>query len=913
MPFSDLAKALIKNLKNENSLSWKDLRNGYDNPIITQVLQTLKITGSPIPADNWIEFIDLLESEDPANQTVAVSFGESYENNAELPTDSYSCWQGYKKHLQDINWSKKSISNLEISDFNILKKLATNNTDKTSKKGLVIGNIQSGKTANMTGLISQASDNGFNMFIVLSGMIESLRIQTQKRLIADLNHPSNLNWKFLDRPSLRSQNNRSIYDINHFDFSNNSRNRYLTVSLKNKKRLEDLYNWMTKNKDKQRQMKVILIDDEADQASINTKDVDSDERTAINDIIRRIVNDRNFGAMNYVAYTATPFANILNESGDDTLYPKDFIELLEPAEDYIGARQIFGTENPEYSPGIDIVQPVSLTEAKLVRDSKELTELPYCLKEAVNWFILSLAAMRSYGYNKPVSMMIHTSFRITDHEKLSGFISDYLCEFKKEYSTNITKLKNLYEAQQNVLPLERFKAAMPNYTIKNIQNYPAWNDVKRELDYLFKEVSDDDYLRHIGTAEDGALEYSEGIHLCVDNSQTKGEDGEVIRLLYPDKPLETQKAPAFIVIGGNTLSRGLTIEGLVSTYFIRATNMADTLLQMARWFGFRHGYELLPRIWMDPDSQKRYTFISQMNEEMREYMAAYAINGLTPLQYIPKIKESPSYSLIRITSNQKMQSAEPAEYNFAGFSTQTTTFNADKGSLEENIRVADAFMNKMTQMVKPELKDQRYVIWRNISNDLILDFFKNYKPYQHDKKLSNMPNLIEWLDANENFLDNWNVIAVGKKQAGTPWKIGNYSITEVTRTKKAPLNNTTDSISIGALKSPGDVFADIDVNEQEKVATNPVTVRAIRNKYGVGNIPQLLIYRVDKDSRAKDNSDRVNLNAPTDLIGLNIMLPASGVKHNSSNVGYVSLKPITVSETNIDTEQIGKNISDENK
>lgn len=911
MMYSDLAKTLIKDIKNKNSLSWEDLRNGYGNQVISQALKVLDMAGKTIPADDWIEFIDLLESEDPANQTAAVSFGENYENNAELPTDSYSCWQGYKKYLQDINWSEKSISNLEISDFNILKKLATDNTDKTSRKGLVIGNIQSGKTANMTGLIAQASDNGFNMFIVLSGMIESLRMQTQNRLINDLNKPSNLNWKFLDRPSLRSSNNSSIYNINHFDFSSDSRNRYLTVSLKNKKRLEDLYNWMTKNKDKQRQMKVILIDDEADQASINTKDIDSNERTAINDIIRKIVNDRNFGAMNYIAYTATPFANILNESGNDTLYPKDFIELLEPAEDYIGARQIFGTENPEYSPGIDIVQPVSLLEAKLVRDAKKLVAIPYCLKEAINWFILSLAAMRSYGYNKPISMMIHTSFRIADHEKLSDLISDYLCELKKEYPGNIAELENLYKTQQNVLPLERFKAAMPNYTIKNIQNYPNWADVKRELDYLFEEVSNDDYLRHIGTAEDGALEYSEGIHLCVDNSQTKGEEGEVIRLLYPDKPLENQKAPAFIVIGGNTLSRGLTIEGLISTYFIRATNMADTLLQMARWFGFRHGYELMPRIWMDANSQKRYAFISQLNEEMREYMAAYATNGLTPLQYIPKIKESPSYSLIRITSTQKMQSAEPAEYNFAGFSTQTTTFNADKESLEENIHATDVFMDKMTQIAKPELKDQHYVIWRNVSNDLVLSFFKDYKPYQHDKNLSNMPNLIEWLDANEDSLDNWNVIAVGKKQSGTPWKIGDYSITEVTRTKKAKSNKTADSISIGVLKGPADVFADIDVNEREKKVADPVTVRAIRNKYSVGNIPQLLIYRVDKDSKAKDNSDRVNLNAPADLIGLNIMLPASGVKHNSSNIGYISLNPITVSETSIDANQIGEDINDE--
>lgn len=209
MMYSDLAKTLIKDIKNKNSLSWEDLRNGYGNQVISQALKVLDLAGKTILADDWIEFIDLLESEDPANQTAAVSFGENYENNAEIPTDSYSCWQGYKKHLQDINWSEKSISNLEISDFNILKKLATDNTDKTSRKGLVIGNIQSGKTANMTGLIAQASDNGFNMFIVLSGMIESLRMQTQNRLINDLNKPSNLNWKFLDRPSLRSQNNSS--------------------------------------------------------------------------------------------------------------------------------------------------------------------------------------------------------------------------------------------------------------------------------------------------------------------------------------------------------------------------------------------------------------------------------------------------------------------------------------------------------------------------------------------------------------------------------------------------------------------------------------------------------------------------------------------------------------------------------
>lgn len=240
---------------------------------------------------------------------------------------------------------------MEDANIKILRQLSRDTHETGAVKGLVIGNVQSGKTANMAALMAMAADAGWNMFIVLSGMMENLRAQTLRRLVEDLNSNScSLNWEAIDNPLGVETYGRRLCDKN---FTKESKMRYLTVCLKNSKRLKNLIDWLNSDECSRKEIRLLIIDDEADQASINT--ATKSQRTTINRLILNLVNNRNsrgdqaccnFQAVNYIGYTATPYANVLNEApGEESLYPSNFIATLSVSDEYFGPQQIFGYES----------------------------------------------------------------------------------------------------------------------------------------------------------------------------------------------------------------------------------------------------------------------------------------------------------------------------------------------------------------------------------------------------------------------------------------------------------------------------------------------------------------------------------------------------------------------------------------
>src|SRR5699024_2294026 len=279
-------------------------------------------------------------------------------------------------------------------------------------------------------------------------LIENLRQQTSTRLYNDLKRVgnSNLNWNKLEQPSLRSSD--PAHNIAKFDLTNNSKERYFTVSLKNVTRLNSLIKWLFSDEKKAKNLKVLVIDDEADQASINTKDIDGEDKTAINKYIQQLVNTTKVQGMNYVAYTATPYANVLNETKPKSLYPKDFIIVLPTADDYIGPSKLFGVENPEQSPTIDIVREVSDSAKYCIEELQEgqvNTNIPDEFITSINWFLLTVAAMRTLEFNKPISMLIHSSFKIDHHELIAEKVREYLFYLKKNWINKEDELRVLYE------------------------------------------------------------------------------------------------------------------------------------------------------------------------------------------------------------------------------------------------------------------------------------------------------------------------------------------------------------------------------------------------------------------------------------------------------------------------------------
>lgn len=852
---------------------------------------------------NWDALIDYLKEATKKYQTTKLA--KDVENNAEKPSGPFSTWVLYKKSLESKKWSESSIQQIEDTSFDVVKKL--NITAKNSASvgepihGLVMGSVQSGKTANMTGLMAMAADNGINCFIVLTGVIENLRKQTANRLLGDLkfNGRGNLQWNSVTNPSPKDR--LATKNISNFCLDDTARDRYIIATLKNKKRLEDLYSWLTYDKNKAKQLRILLIDDEADQASINTKDVYSNEEaTAINNVIKKIVNFKGFESVNYVAYTATPFANILNESDPESLYPSEFMEVLEPAENYIGPEDIFGTEIPEKSPAVDIVEEISEVDKELIQESQkeniglEVSQMPISLKNAINWFLLSVASLRALGYTKPSSMLIHTSFKVSDHKLMETLVVSYLKWLRANFSSMENQLEQSYSEEKIKFNKQDFLRAKPNYTnVDQVPEYPEWEQVRYQLK-LITNLSEEKFVTHTKLTDKGIAEYGDGIQIAVDNSRAKVDEEESVRLIYPESKEQYKGtyAPAFIVIGGNTLSRGLTLEGLTCTYFLRTTNQADTLMQMGRWFGFRQGYEIFPRVWMDKTAMERYTFLSQMNSELRDEIKLYADQKFTPLEYAPKVKNGANQQFIRITSKNKMQSAKPMEFNFQGYNVQVYIFPNDEEKLSHNLKLTKEFLNSLNPPVVRNSK----LVWEDVNLSDVHDYLDKYTVIKDNTKLRALPELLIWLKENSDHIDSWNVVFAEKDiheildENSNNNFIKGFESTAVTRTRKKEFADER-YIDIGALRSPSDLLADIaNLKDEDKELRNKgkiSDINMIRNKYGVGQKPLLVIYRIDKDSKAnKDSTKRNDLNAPCDIIGWSILIP--GENRPSDFTEYVS-------------------------
>lgn len=897
MKYSQL-KQYIENQYNNHG-SWevvKDftfLSGVSEESILQMICSSCNLNREDLNLQIWNQIIDDMEKREEKHKVNKL--GVKTLNDAKIPVDKYSAWQLYKTSLNSKGFSDDSIKSIESSSFEILRSLTMDSNGTGPVKGLVIGNVQSGKTANMAALMSMAADNGFNYFIIFSGVIENLRQQTANRLYSDMNtgSNSNLHWHQVDNPSLRSK--APEHNITNFNLSENGRDRYFTVCLKNSTRLNSLIKWLYEDKNKAKQLKILIIDDEADQASINTRKIEEEDQTVINRLILELVNTDLVKGMNYIAYTATPYANILNDTGVDTLYPKDFITLLEPSEDYIGPQQIFGTEEPEMSPRIDIVRDISDEDAEIIHEAqKEKQDIPVTdsLKDAIHWFMLSVAAMRAIDYQKPITMLVHTSFRINDHTSIARNIEGYLRSFKENYNFILPQLKIMYENETLDFKRSHFLEGMSGYSSKDeVPDYPVWEEVERHIERIVR-LDIDEFISHIPIGEEGQPKYHKGFHLVIDNSRAQA-DNQIVRLVYPRS--KTATAPAFIVVGGNTLSRGLTLEGLTTTYFLRTTNQADTLMQMGRWFGYRKGYELFPRVWLDNKALTRYEFLSQMNEELRDEIIGFSQRGQTPSDYAPRVKNSVDHKLIRITSSNKMQSAEPREYDFAGFNSQTIYFENDEGILKHNLESTKEFLNNLPV---PEVK-RSSMIWRDISLVNIQSFLEDYKVCENDIKMSNLPALIEWVGKNSNKLGGWSVVLSGLGDISETqndlgeWNIHGYNPKAVTRTRLRKRSNEKIT-NIGALRVPSDLLVDIDdaLTAEEKQTSKVLDVRSIREKHGYGNVPQLVIYRIDKgtarDLIVDENAKREPLNLPTDVIGINVMIP--GLSKGGQLATYISAK-----------------------
>lgn len=882
---------LAEFLKEQAVYNWWDIT----------VKEWKEIVGLEKIAEEQTKDIDII-----GGQAMIMDEGEG--NEVTIPMSRQSSWQLYKNRLLSKGFKEYVVNDLEKTTLKILKRLSKDTTEILPVKGLVIGNVQSGKTANMAALMAMAADWGWNMFIVLSGTIENLRQQTHARLcsdlFSDLKHPGNLYWTALEHLSKKSAYGQRAQDL-HFEEDPQNRCRYFTVCLKNPARLRKLIQWLQSDINKQKQMKILVIDDESDQAGINTADISNGDRRTINRLICNLVNGKNekgqelqvkYKAMNYIGYTATPYANVLNEAGEESLYPRSFISTLGVSKEYFGPQQIFGIDGGDYD-GMDIVRTIrqqDLDEIKQIHDEASLY-IPQSLKNALCWFMCGVACMRLWGHAQPISMLIHTSQKTEHHRNIADAIKNWIRSKESEEICNMCE--KVWNEETQKLTFQKFREQYPDYDRKDkeIPQYPNFSDIKEQLLILLKKE-----ISNIPLGEEEELEYHEGIHLCIDNCKNNGlnEDGMYVRLAYPNSKNTPSPAPAFIVVGGATLSRGLTIEGIISTFFLRSVNQADTLMQMGRWFGYRKGYELLPRLWITAKTNDQFKFLSALDQELREEIHYMDTMGLSPAQYGPKVKNTPKYSFIRITAKNRMQSAKPTDMDFSGSFSQTYLFDNDIEKLSNNKRTAEEFITNLGEPEKRKECNQHAentMIWRNVNFSFIKELLINYQFQDRLMVFNDIYSVISWIEniTKEGKLENWNVVVAGKINGTNKWKLPYGDITKVNRTRKADYKEEK-IINIGALRDPRDIIADVDLDGQSEELIDSVrnfkskVAKEIRSLAGLDTVPQLIIYIIDKDSKVERSSEsRKDLDAVEDIVGICMNIP--GGKRGTDYTSTVSI------------------------
>ncbi len=898
--------------------SWEELRYGKGNTE-ADLTKFLAIAAEymdwpVLSTEEWYQLVEQQRNEEEKRQKLIDTKGATVihatneQNLINVSSDEDSVWQCYKRLLlKSKGFKQETVNVMEDTNIKILRQLSRDTHKSGPIKGLVIGNVQSGKTANMAALMAMAADAGWNMFIVLSGMMENLRVQTLRRLVEDLNSRTcKINWEAIDNPKGEIEEyGKRLIDKK---FTTESNMRYLTVCLKNAARLRNLIDWLNSDKKSRKDIRLLIIDDEADQASINTET--RAERTAINRLILNLINNRNskgnqarcnFQAVNYIGYTATPYANVLNEApGPESLYPSNFIVSLSVSDEYFGPQQIFGYESEDDDsisyPGLDIIRIIHDNDIEDIKDIQEAKtiEIPESLVDAICWFLCGVAYMRYIGYRKPVSMLVHTS-RLTTAHNLMGYAIRHFFETRTQKDI-IKACSQIWERETKRFSKSDFMVQYYNYAnSSSVNDYPEFENLRQHIEHLLSTG-----LTPLEINSNKKIEYSTGIHLCIDNSDNKNDNS---RLIYPNSHEMPDVAPAFLVIGGNTLSRGFTIEGLLSTYFLRPAGCADTLMQMGRWFGYRKRYELIPRIWLSRRVRDQFRFISEMDQKLRDEIKFMAKIGQDPSECGPKIMSSPSTKFLKIVSDNKKQNAIGATYDFAGHTMETGVFTNDERIFESNLNLLSNFIMSLGNP-STDVQENPYAVnnkvWKNISLQEIKTFLDKYRYSERLKGFNDLNVFEKWLDkvSEEGLLGNWNVILAGIKPEealGERQITDAISINKINRTRR--YEDTEDgTINIGALRSFNDFLSDISVQKGDQdilsamkgVKHNTAALNLLREKLGMSTIPQLVIYVISNNSMPRNNINRYPLNAKEDIVGFSINIP--GIRKGKSTIQTLTVR-----------------------
>lgn len=572
-----------------------------------------------------------------------------------------------------------------------------------TRYGMVVGHVQSGKTANYAAIVCKAADAGYKFIVVIAGDKNNLRNQTQERLNESFIGQSkgiqvgagkgNTSQEMLPYSLTTAEKDFNKHDADKAAQGLNFDNigvPILMVIKKNSGTLKNVIDWLQKqyiNKIVKHAM--LVIDDESDYASINTKE--ENDPTQINKRMRTLLGL--FQKSAYVAFTATPYANIFidhkAESSDlgRDLFPKDFIYALDAPTNYFGARKIF--LNSERRHLVEINDWSDLLPMNHKKDL-EIDRLPDSMLKAVRLYLLAISIRHLRGQgNKHSSMLVHAS-RFTDvHKLLAKLVGYYVTAVTKD----VISYGKLADATEQSGHISDLRTTLNEF-------YPdaefSWNAI-------------------IGTLTDiiGSVIIRE-VH-----------QKTVLPLIYRHDIVTNA-----IVIGGTSLARGFTVEGLTVSYFLRSTVFWDTLLQMGRWFGYRPGYEDLCRIFMPADRIDDFAEIIKATDDLYNDFQLMAEKGMTPNDFGLAVQENPD-SALQVTARNKQKHATDYIHSLKldGRLKETSRLRSKEDDITKNVEQVKELID---QLPEPEMVEDS-LIWRNVDRRIIADFLKKFKTFENDR------------------------------------------------------------------------------------------------------------------------------------------------------------------------------------
>lgn len=824
------------------------------------------------------------------------------------PSTGY-LWSTLHRYLSTRkHWHPETVDDLDYWSTKILSYIEDPKDDAPYAKrefrvaGLVLGYVQSGKTANFTALTAKAVDRGYKLVIVLSGIHNSLRAQTQRRLDLELGLTDDSKGVGI------APKEHAIWKITQStatgDFQPGTDATPLRTGMpglmvvkKNATVLKRIKDWL---KDDLTDLPVLIIDDESDQATIDTKydssydysDLSNADQgdfppekeldpSTINGLIRELV--AKFKRVTYVAYTATPFANIFIDPNASTsthgqdLYPGNFIISLPRPGAYVGAEKIFGRpsidgEEPSL-PGMDIIRRIPADEVPLLAPKKKdepdwVPMITPTLRSAFQDWILASAAKTERLAGGMSSMLIHTSHKTNLQNLLFAELTAHVKRVRQEWLYDRANLRLALSARWE-------SDFLPVISAYNLENVRSFDQIEPFIDQFFEHSTSFELIALNSTSKD-ELDYEKDDHLKV------------------------------LLLGGNRLSRGLTIEDLTVSYFCRSANNYDTLLQMGRWFGYRAKYVDLTRLWTTKDLVGRFRHLSLVEEELRDEIKMYERDKLTPRQIAPKVRTHPA---MIATAKNRMGSAELVEQTYSGRQLQTVRFRLDNPEwLQKNFETTVTLIQSLSEPhFNRGSSDQP--VWQGVPSTTIVGFLQNFSSAQEASSFDSktIAAYIQKMVNRHSELTHWTVSIVHSKYNPSAYSIdfGNEYLEPVTAITRSRL--ILDDMSIGVLMNPAKLGAfalgdeSVGLTDEQIAAAEARYAadralapdqRSITPGYALREQREkseglLLIYPISPFSKAT-TKDRVDLftepkNQPP-VIGVGISLPLT---QNTTSVPYI--------------------------